>query len=71
MTKDVPVMTGEWVDKVWEKSKHENVHAIGKKHAFNSSNPTRVIHSRNRKNWVQNFHVTFLTSDHVFIIVLV
>ena len=27
MTKDVPVMTGEWVDKVWEKSKHENVHA--------------------------------------------
>ena len=27
MSKDVPVMTGEWVDKVWEKSKHENVHA--------------------------------------------
>ena len=25
--KDVPVMTDEWVDKVWEKSKHENVHA--------------------------------------------
>ena len=27
MSKDVPVMTAEWVEKVWEKSKHENCHA--------------------------------------------
>ena len=26
-SKDVPIMTGDWIDQVWEKSKHGPVHA--------------------------------------------
>ena len=55
VSKDVPIMTSDWILQVWEKSKHDAVHAADPQF----SRFVKFVYSEKAKKFEKIFHIKY------------